>query len=145
MGSDYAEGEFDRRCSAARPRPLRRASGAEADLAALMEENAALARRTHRPPRGAARELWRPSPNHPSTKTRKLYIDAMLRDAGWIEGGNWLNEVELPWMPNKSELGYADYVLYDDTLRPLAVIEAKRHLCRPRRGPSAGQALRGYS
>ena len=29
-------------------------------------------------------------------------------------------------MPNKSELGFADYVLYDDMHRPLAVIEAKR-------------------
>ena len=28
--------------------------------------------------------------------------------------------------PNKSEVGYADYVLYDDAHKPLAVIEAKR-------------------
>ena len=59
-------------------------------------------------------------------KTRKLYIDSMLADAGWIEGKNWINEVDLPGMPNKSELGRADYVLYDDAHRPLAVIEAKR-------------------
>ena len=59
-------------------------------------------------------------------KTRKIYIDAMLEDAGWIEGQNWINEVELPGMPNKSEVGYADYVLYGDDGRALAVIEAKR-------------------
>ncbi len=59
-------------------------------------------------------------------KTRKLYIDSMLCDAGWTEGKDWLNEVKLPGMPNKSEIGYADYVLYDDMHRPLAVIEAKR-------------------
>lgn len=59
-------------------------------------------------------------------KTRKIYIDSMLIDAGWTEGVDWVNEVELPGMPNKSEVGYADYVLYDDTHRPLAVIEAKR-------------------
>ena len=59
-------------------------------------------------------------------KTRKIYIDTMLMDAGWTEGKNWINEVELPGMPNKSEVGYADYVLYDDAHRPLAVIEAKR-------------------
>ena len=47
-------------------------------------------------------------------------------DAGWTEGKDWLNEVELSGMPNKSEQGYADYVLYDDAHRPLAVIEAKR-------------------
>lgn len=59
-------------------------------------------------------------------KTRKIYIDTMLEDAGWVEGKNWINEVELPGMPNKSEVGYADYVLYDDAHRPLAVIEAKK-------------------
>ncbi|MDD6571081.1 MAG: DEAD/DEAH box helicase family protein [Thermoflexaceae bacterium] len=59
-------------------------------------------------------------------KTRKIYIDAMLLDAGWTEGKDWINEVELPGMPNKSEVGFADYVLYDDSHRPLAVVEAKR-------------------
>lgn len=59
-------------------------------------------------------------------KTRKLYIDRMLRDDGWIEGKNWLNEYELPGMPNKSEVGFADYVLLGDDGRILAVIEAKR-------------------
>ena len=29
-------------------------------------------------------------------------------------------------MPNKSGVGYADYVLYDDRHCPLAIIEAKR-------------------
>ena len=50
----------------------------------------------------------------------------MLLDAGWTEGKDWINEVKLPGMPNKSEVGYADYVLYDDMHRPLAVVEAKR-------------------
>ena len=50
----------------------------------------------------------------------------MLEDAGWREGRDWLNEVELPGMPNRSEVGFADYVLYGDDGRPLAVVEAKR-------------------
>ena len=50
----------------------------------------------------------------------------MLTDAGWTEDKDWINEVELPGMPNKSEEGSADYVLYDDAHRPLAVVEAKR-------------------
>ena len=58
--------------------------------------------------------------------TRKLYIDEMLRDAGWVEGKDWFNEVKLNGMPNQSETGYADYVLYDDMHMPLAVVEAKR-------------------
>ena len=98
----------------------------EVDLAALMAENAALkeqltARRVEQ------QQTYLPKPLDLSEyKTRKIYIDTMLTDAGWTEGKDWLNEVELPGMPNKSEFGYADYVLYGDDGRPLAVIEAKR-------------------
>lgn len=98
----------------------------ELDLQKLIAENASLkeelsARRQEQQP------TYVPKPLDLSEyKTRKLYIDAMLRDAGWSEGINWMNEVELPGMSNKSEVGYADYVLYDDMHRPLAVIEAKR-------------------
>ncbi len=59
-------------------------------------------------------------------KTRKIYIDTLLEDAGWTRGKDWIDEVELFGMPNKSNVGYADYVLYDDTQKPLAVIETKR-------------------
>ena len=59
-------------------------------------------------------------------QTRKIYIDWMLRDAGWTEGVDWINEVELKGMPNKSEVGYADYVLFGRDNKPLAVLEAKR-------------------
>ena len=59
-------------------------------------------------------------------KTRKLYIDAILTDAGWTEGKNWINEYEIQGMPNKSETGFADYALLGDDGKVLAVIEAKR-------------------
>ena len=97
----------------------------ELDLKKLMEENASLkeelsARRKEQ------EQTYTPKPLELSEfKTRKLYIDAMLIDAGWTEGKDWMNEVELLGMPNKSGIGYADYVLYDDMHRPLAVIEAK--------------------
>lgn len=58
--------------------------------------------------------------------TRKLYIDSMLTDAGWTEGIDWINEVELTGMPTDSGKGFADYVLYDDAFKPLAVVEAKK-------------------
>ncbi len=61
-------------------------------------------------------------------KTRKLYIDTMLTDAGWTEGKDWLNEVELPGMPNKSEVGYADYVLYGDDGRPVGGGGGQTHM-----------------
>ena len=96
------------------------------DLAALMEENKAMkAELTAR--RAEQQQSYVPKPLELSEyKTRKIYIDFMLQDAGWIEGRDWLNEVELPGMPNKSEVGYADYVLYGDNGKPLAVLEAKR-------------------
>lgn len=66
-------------------------------------------------------------PAEPSEfETRKNYIDVMLVDSGWVLGENWLNEYELSGMPNQSGIGYADYVLFGDDGKPLAVIEAKK-------------------
>ena len=98
----------------------------EIELKKLMAENAAL-REELTARREAQQPTYVPKPLDLSEyKTRKIYIDAMLIDAGWVEGRDWLNEVELPGMPNHSEVGYADYVLYDDMHKPLAIIEAKR-------------------
>ena len=125
---NYTEGHFDRSLltqPAETPAaPVQEAP--EVDLAALMAENAALKEQlTAR--RAEQQQTYVPKPLDLSEyKTRKIYIDTMLTDAGWTEGKDWLNEVELPGMPNKSEVGYADYVLYGDDGRPLAVIEAKR-------------------
>lgn len=96
------------------------------DLQKLLKENASLkeelsARRQEQ------QQTYTPKPLDLSEyDTRKLYIDAMLTDAGWTEGKDWINEVHLSGMANKSGTGYADYVLYDDMHRPLAIIEAKR-------------------
>ncbi len=103
-----------------------KAAQQEVDLRKLIAENASL-KEALSARRQEQQQTYVPKPLDLSEyKTRKLYIDAMLTDAGWIEGQNWINEVELAGMPNKSEIGYADYVLYDDSHRPLAVIEAKR-------------------
>ena len=59
-------------------------------------------------------------------KTRKLYIDVDLESAGWVRGSDWIEEYELSGMPNASGVGYADYVLFGDDGRPLAVLEAKK-------------------
>lgn len=106
----------------------------ELDLQKLMAENASLkeelsARRQEQ------QQAYVPKPLDLSEyKTRKLYIDAMLMEAGWTEGKDWLNEVELHGMPNQSGSGFADYVLYDDMHRPFAVIEAKRTCADVSRG-----------
>ena len=98
----------------------------EIQLAKLIEENAVLKEElTVR--REEQLQAYTPKPLEISEyKTRKLYIDVMLEDAGWTKGKDWLDEVELPGMPNQSEVGYADYVLYGDDGKALAVIEAKR-------------------
>ena len=59
-------------------------------------------------------------------QTRARYIDTMLLDAGWVKGVDWLEEVELAGMPNQAQTGFADYVLYGDDGKALAVVEAKR-------------------
>lgn len=98
----------------------------EIKLAELIKENEAL-RDELTKRREEQQQTYTPKPLEISEyKTRKVYIDTMLQDAGWIEGKNWLNEVELAGMPNKSEVGYADYVLYGDDGKALAVVEAKR-------------------
>lgn len=127
-GEDYEEGQFDWQLIEDEKGSVEKAVPqiSEVDLKALIEENKSLreqltARREEQQP------TYVPKPLDLSEyKTRKIYIDTMLLDAGWTEGKNWINEVELPGMPNKSEVGYADYVLYDDAHRPFAVIEAKR-------------------
>ena len=66
-------------------------------------------------------------------ETRKLFIDLMLRDAGWeLVGKDNValpnkagTEIEVHGMPVQ-DVGYADYVLFGSDGKPLAVVEAKR-------------------
>lgn len=127
-GEDYEEGQFDWQVIEDEKGSVEKEVPqiSEVDLRALIEENKSL-REQLTARREEQQQTYVPKPLDLSEyKTRKIYIDTMLLDAGWTEGKNWINEVELPGMPNKSEVGYADYVLYDDAHRPLAVIEAKR-------------------
>ena len=71
-------------------------------------------------------------------ETRKRYIDQSLKEAGWtnLRDGYEL-EFEVTGMPlstNPSGKGYADYVLWGDDGKPLAVIEAKRTMADVRKG-----------
>ena len=127
-GSNYEEGRFDK--NLLEPQEKTQvdtvASKIEIDLKQLMKENAALKEElTKRREKQQQHYVVKPM-ELSEFQTRKIYIDTMLEDAGWEEGRNWINEVELKGMPNKSKVGYADYVLYDDAHNVLAVIEAKR-------------------
>ncbi len=117
---EYTEPKFDRSLlELTVDEVLAFVPNADIDIAGLMEENKSLRealtarraehQRTYVPKRLDLSEY----------RTRKLYIDVMLEDAGWTEGKDWLNDVEL------SENHVADYVLYGDDGRALAVLEAK--------------------
>lgn len=68
------------------------------------------------------------------SETRRLFIDQMLREAGWdicetkhaIVAGKACIETEVGGIPTASGKGYADYVLFGDDGKPLAVVEAKK-------------------
>lgn len=125
-GKDYSEGKFDPALLKEQPAAAIPLQVPEVDLQALITENKALKEElTAR--REEQQQSYVPKPLELTEyKTRKIYIDAMLMDAGWTEGRDWVNEVELAGMPNQSEVGFADYVLFGDDGRPLALIEAKR-------------------
>lgn len=80
-------------------------------------------------------------------KTRKIYIDMYLNEAGWdvlepnsktvlpngvevISGtvfpGKACSEIPVRGMPNASGIGFCDYVLYGKDGKPLAIVEAKK-------------------
>ena len=74
----------------------------------------------------------------PESETRRLYIDILLKDAGWdnLQEGREI-EFEVKGMPkstNPSGIGYVDYVLWGKDGKPLAVIEAKKTMADARVG-----------
>ncbi len=130
-GKDPKKRRFDAELlkQASAPEPLPVADIPTPDFDKLMAENAALkeeltARRMEMSIR------YSPPPLDLSEfATRKIYIDAALKDANWQEGLNWENELRVEGMPNAREVGFCDYVLFDDQHIPLAVVEAKRSCC----------------
>ena len=72
--------------------------------------------------------------------TRKWLIDRDLRMAGWDVGHNGTDtpqvgqEVKVLHQSTPSGVGYADYVLWDDNGKPLAVVEAKKAIVSATQG-----------
>ena len=123
----YTEQQFDKNLLIQTPeKTFSPANDTDIDLQALREENKALKKQltAHRQKK---QQTYTSKPlEHSEADTRKIYIDFMLQDTGWTEGKDWQNEVKLDGMPNKSGIGYADYVLYGDDGKALAVLEAKK-------------------
>jgi type I restriction enzyme R subunit len=71
-------------------------------------------------------------------ETRRSIIDIDIKAMGWNFGENCVIEVPVIGMPisgrNPNGNGAADYVLYGDNGKPLAVVEAKRASRDPREG-----------
>ena len=123
---DYEEQKFNAALLKQKQEVVAPKPDLDVDIKKLIAENKALKEELTKK-RQEQSQTYVPKPLDISEfNTRKIYIDTMLIDAGWKLGKNWYNEYELPGMPNKSEVGYADYVLFSDDGKPLAVIEAKR-------------------
>lgn len=66
--------------------------------------------------------------------TRDLWIDRLLREAGWDPDAANVREVPVTGMPNAKGEGFVDYVLWGDDGKPLALVEAKATRHDPRKG-----------
>lgn len=70
--------------------------------------------------------------------TRSIYINSLLREAGWDPTAPNVAEYPVKGMPSENGNtgdGFVDYVLWGNDGRPLALVEAKR----TRRDPRVGQ------
>lgn len=133
-GDNYQKHLFNRNLLEQSTSALLPSLAAEVPLSVLLEANKEI-----KPALTAKRQMQAPSykaiPTDPTeAETRKAYIDVMLAEGGWEHGKNWQDEVYIENMPNVSGEGFADYVLYGDDGRPLAVIEAKKTSVDPAKG-----------
>ncbi|MCF8363710.1 MAG: DEAD/DEAH box helicase family protein [Prolixibacteraceae bacterium] len=70
-----------------------------------------------------------PPEQYTEAQTRKLYIDSMLREAGWDPTAINATEYpvdEMPKSTNPTGKGYVNYVLWGNNGLPLAIVEAKK-------------------
>jgi type I restriction enzyme R subunit len=97
----------------------------ETELAALREQLAAIK---------AENEAVPDTHDWNEDRTRRLIIDLALLRAGWPLDGPRDQEYEVRGMPTNRGIGYADYVLWGDDGKPLAVVEAKKTIIDPEKG-----------
>lgn len=88
--------------------------------------------------KAAHKDTVTPSASITEAETRKLYIDTLLKEAGWDATAPGVVEYPVKGMPEndlgQGGMGRADYVLWGDDGKPLAVIEAKRTTADARTG-----------
>jgi type I restriction enzyme R subunit len=98
----------------------------EAEIKALQAEIAAAK---------AANQAVADTHDYREAETRDLFIDLLLREAGFDPKAPDTAEVRVTGMPNVPGEGFVDYVLRGDDGKPLALVEAKR----TRKDPRVGQ------
>jgi len=64
--------------------------------------------------------------NYSEAETRDVFIDLLLKEAGWPLDQVRDREYPVTGMPSGSGDGFVDYVLWGDDAKPLAIVEAKR-------------------
>jgi len=74
----------------------------------------------------AARAAEPDTHDYSEAETRDLYIDLLLKEAGWPLDQARDREFEVTGMPNEQKKGFIDYVLWGDDGKPLGLVEAKR-------------------
>ncbi|MHC5932035.1 type I restriction endonuclease subunit R, partial [Nostoc sp.] len=72
--------------------------------------------------------------DYSEAQTRDIFIDLLLKEAGWALDQSRDREFAVTGMPNASGEGFVDYVLWGDDGKPLAIVEAKRTRNDPRIG-----------
>lgn len=72
--------------------------------------------------------------DYSEAQTRDIFIDLLLKEAGWALDQPRDREFAVTGMPNASGEGFVDYVLWGDDGKPLAIVEAKRTRHDPRIG-----------
>lgn len=104
----------------------------ETERAALEQRLAAVQARKDR-----NQSLPIPAGPYTEAETRRHFIDAMLREAGWDPDAPNATEYEVSGMPtsvNATGKGYVDYVLWGADGRPVGLVEAKHTLVNAERG-----------
>ena len=85
-----------------------------------------------------------PPPHDPNEDlTREIYINLLLKEAGWNHSDPKVSEYPVTGMPTgdgkNNGYGFVDYVLWGDDGKPLAVVEAKRTSRDARIGQNQGK------
>jgi len=82
----------------------------------------------------AASEMQPDTHDYSEAETRDWLIDLELKRAGWPLNDTRNREYEVTGMPTARGIGFADYVLWGEDGKPLAVVEAKRSSIDPEQG-----------